>query len=1248
MIQFSFLFMLCGFCIAQHTPLSEPAVVYHTNIKYEPSYFNCSSTSYAIKYSPYISVSNIVGLQTDCVFNADSFYITLWTEDKPYTGILKAALPFIAAFAVKGVGITDASNQDAFNSVCKDLIDKLIKVWISVDSEYDLQIDPQTVSLDSGGENCIGYYQFFSKIGKFKVMKSAIKQDELNSENAIVFMSDDLLSSSFEYYELKYCSSEKKPMKLRHGGAVQNPMAVLDGEYPSGTQCYYQVVPEADHCHTVLFFEQSPFETREECELWAIEASFVHTNGTKVTESYDCSNLVENAHANPPWIIHSSDPLVKLRFGKATGIPSSADRLDRFKLRASCLHTDAHDEEALVCSSECDNKEEEASHYARPCYGRSARECVACKYAIDESQCVSQCPADKFKNEMKVCEMCNYRCLGEQSCLSRFQLGCFKVCSNEEPFRVMKHTKRQTVEFDNEETYLGYYAEQNSFSCKPRCVTGMAAIFIINGTFYENEERYMTPQGALDNNLLDKMDAQCATTCPVGYEKGRCVKSGPYKNMDWCCAIVPSEMSFVTKLLIFALVPMISGALLVLLIVLIIYGIKRHRKTEWKKIEALRAFYVGEGKSNIRGIANRGQLLIVEPDAIEKKQVIGQGAFGCVYSALWKPPNENIEIPVAVKELKNDPRLANQSNELLEEAKLMATVNHDNLVRLIAISMNEPMMLITKFMTHGGSIQFIVRHKDIMTSYQFMEWARQLAAGMAHLESLGMIHRDLAARNVLVEDPKRIRISDFGLSKLLDADKDEQDYQADDSKLPIRWLAKECLTGRLFSHKSDVWAYGVTLWEFFVYGVDKPYGKVDLQTVKDLVIRGRRLVQPQTCSLELYTQMLKCWMTVPDSRPSFTYLENWFAESRDCASKYFFTKYRNEPLEAPAKLQSNIVNLSSTSNNSNEQHQNEQPLQMGMGGDHVGNNDAPPLNYMDVYRPSTGKSNAPSNENFSQRTTAEADVKPWERVADGGPRGGKPNRGAQGGGFEQHQGDNSVPRREDSGSDEEYLMPQKRPPPPALLGSAPPLGPNPNSSHFREVEEDEYLRPVPMPRSVNEPDSRRIPRVPNPTSSVEADNSGGIHDFSIETRENELQKYFPGIDVKKFDKAHNIMEKDYDSSLEPSNYKASRQASTDVNDENEMKNSRENMNGSDKNLDRKGKARISQRWKDKKIKPPLQQQDNVNPSGDYSDVATRQPHPSSSQHNVQAGGQSGTGNEGQQRVAPAESMRRYLPAESSV
>ena len=192
-------------------------------------------------------------------------------------------------------------------------------------------------------------------------------------------------------------------------------------------------------------------------------------------------------------------------------------------------------------------------------------------------------------------------------------------------------------------------------------------------------------------------------------------------------------------------------------------------------------------------------MIIVEPDVIELKQVIGQGAFGCVYSAIWRPPNEHVEIPVAVKQLKNEAKFVNQSNELLEEAKLMASVNHNNLIRLIAISMNEPMMLITKFMTHGGSLQFIQKHKDIMTSYQFMEWARQLASGMEHLESKGMIHRDLAARNVLVEHPKQIRISDFGLSKVLDADKDEVDYQADDSKLPIRWLAKECLTGELAS-----------------------------------------------------------------------------------------------------------------------------------------------------------------------------------------------------------------------------------------------------------------------------------------------------------------------------------------------------------------------------------------------------------------------------------------------------------------
>ena len=118
---------------------------------------------------------------------------------------------------------------------------------------------------------------------------------------------------------------------------------------------------------------------------------------------------------------------------------------------------------------------------------------------------------------------------------------------------------------------------------------------------------------------------------------------------------------------------------------------------------------------NSQGIANKGQLIIVEPGEVELKQVIGQGAFGCVYSAIWCPPGEQrLEIPVAVKQLKNDVKLQNQNVELLEEAKLMASVNHDNLVRLIAISMNEPMMLITKFMTHGASLQFITSHKGYM------------------------------------------------------------------------------------------------------------------------------------------------------------------------------------------------------------------------------------------------------------------------------------------------------------------------------------------------------------------------------------------------------------------------------------------------------------------------------------------------------------------------------------------------------
>lgn len=150
---------------------------------------------------------------------------------------------------------------------------------------------------------------------------------------------------------------------------------------------------------------------------------------------------------------------------------------------------------------------------------------------------------------------------------------------------------------------------------------------------------------------------------------------------------------------------------------------------------------------------------------------------------------------------------------------------------------------------------------------------------MAYLEEKRLVHRDLAARNVLVQTPNCVKITDFGLAKLLDINEDE--YKAAGGKMPIKWLALECIQHRIFTHKSDVWAFGVTVWELFTYG-GRPYEHVSARDVPDILEKGERLSQPSICTIDVYMIMIKCWMIDADSRPAFKELADEFAKmSRD-------------------------------------------------------------------------------------------------------------------------------------------------------------------------------------------------------------------------------------------------------------------------------------------------------------------------------------------------------------------------------
>ena len=279
---------------------------------------------------------------------------------------------------------------------------------------------------------------------------------------------------------------------------------------------------------------------------------------------------------------------------------------------------------------------------------------------------------------------------------------------------------------------------------------------------------------------------------------------------------------------------------------------------------------------------NLAKLKIVKEAELRKGGILGFGAFGTVYKGVWVPEGENVKIPVAVKVL-NEGTGTTANNEILDEAYIMASVEHPNLLQLLAVCMTSQMMLVTQLMPLGCLLDYVRNNKDKIGSKPLLNWCTQIARGMAYLEDKRLVHRDLAARNVLVQTPSCVKITDFGLAKLLDINEDE--YKANGGKMPIKWLALECIQHRIFTHKSDVWAFGVTVWELLTYGA-RPYENTPAREVPDLLEKGERLPQPGICSIDLYMILVKCWMVDAESRPHFKELAEQFAKMARDPGRY--------------------------------------------------------------------------------------------------------------------------------------------------------------------------------------------------------------------------------------------------------------------------------------------------------------------------------------------------------------------------
>ncbi len=180
--------------------------------------------------------------------------------------------------------------------------------------------------------------------------------------------------------------------------------------------------------------------------------------------------------------------------------------------------------------------------------------------------------------------------------------------------------------------------------------------------------------------------------------------------------------------------------------------------------------------------------------------------------------------------------------------------------------------------------EYVSKNKKDIGSKPLLNWCTQIARGMAFLEDRKVVHRDLAARNVLVHTPNNVKITDFGLAKLLEPS--ELEYKDTGGKKPIKWLALECILHRVFTHKSDVWAYGVTVWELFTFGEISPYKDVAPRDLPELLKVGERLQQPRCVSLNVWMVVLKCFKAVPEERPSFKVLQETFATFASDPGRY--------------------------------------------------------------------------------------------------------------------------------------------------------------------------------------------------------------------------------------------------------------------------------------------------------------------------------------------------------------------------
>ncbi|TSL61272.1 Receptor tyrosine-protein kinase erbB-3 [Bagarius yarrelli] len=476
--------------------------------------------------------------------------------------------------------------------------------------------------------------------------------------------------------------------------------------------------------------------------------------------------------------------------------------------------------EGHVCDPLCSNS---------GCWGSGPEQCLSCRNYSRHHTCVAQCnifsgEPREYAGPAGECRACHPECLpqeGKETCRGEGADKCL-ACANlmDGPHCVSSCPYGVTGERGQ---IVFKYPDSTGHcqTCHPNCTSGCTG-----------------------PSLRDCMDARLTADSP----HTAAIVSGVLAGLIVCLAIVAMALLYRRSL-----------------------AIRRKRKLRryLQSGESIEPLDPGEKGTKVHA-------RILKSSELRKSKLLGSGVFGTVHKGFWIPEGDSVKIPVAIKTIQ-DRSGHHAFTEITDHMLSMGSLDHPYIVRLLGICPGQSLQLVTQLTNHGSLLQYLRQNANNLDPQRLLNWCVQIAKGMYYLEEHGMVHRNLAARNVLLKSDYIVQVSDFGVADLLYPDDKKYVY-----KTPIKWMALESILFRRYTHQSDVWSYGVTVWEMMSHGAE-PYSSMHPNDVPRLLEKGERLAQPQICTIDVYMVMVKC-------KPTFKELANEFTRMARDPLRYLVVK----------------------------------------------------------------------------------------------------------------------------------------------------------------------------------------------------------------------------------------------------------------------------------------------------------------------------------------------------------------------